>query len=126
MQYYLYGSALSTRKNDYTPVARELRLESERLALIQRAYVLHGSSPTGLCLDAARLKPKASICHLRSARGGRLIILVWITLSDGSRHRASWLRENDEGRLCERWNRIPWASVVFATRTPHKATQHAS
>ncbi len=125
MQFYLYGSALSTRKNEYTPVSRELRLESERLALIQRANILHGKSPSGLSLDAARLKPKASICHLRTARGGRLIILVWITLSDGSRHRASWLRDNAEGRLCERWSRVPWASIVFATGASHKGTQAA-
>jgi hypothetical protein len=125
MQFYLYGSALSTRKNDYTPVSRELRLESERLALIQRAHILHGKSPSGLSLDAARLKPKASICHLRSARGGRFVILVWVTLSDGSRHRAAWLREDGEGRLCERWARVPWASIVFATQGSHKGTQKA-
>jgi hypothetical protein len=125
MQYYLYGSALSTRKNEYTPVSSELRLESERLALIQRAYVLHGQSPSGLSLDAARLKPKASICHLRSARGGRFVILVWITLSDGSRHRAAWLREDGEGRLCERWDRVPWGTIVFATGGAHKGTRRA-
>jgi hypothetical protein len=125
MQLYLTGAPLTTKKNGWSAIAKDLRAETERLALIKRANTLHQQSPTGLSIKAAGLKVRGTVSHLRRAKGEHYLLLYWVTLSDGSKHRASWLRQTAELGLLERWDRIPWSNLVFSLRGPHKAaTQH--
>lgn len=115
MQYYLYGSALSTRKNGWTDASTYVGQESVKLSLIAEASKLHTESPTGLSLAAHRLKPRKIIQHLRRAKGEHYLILCWVWLSNGSKYRVAWALEDGDGRLHGAWKRVPWSSLVFST-----------
>lgn len=126
MKLYLTGAPVSTKRNAWSAVCTDLKLESERLALLARADALHALSPTGLSLKAAGLSVTGTVSHLRRTKGSDYCLLYWITLSDGSKHRASWVRETHEGSLCERWDRVPWSSLVFATAPLRKQRRRAN
>lgn len=117
MEFYLYGSPISTRRNEWTDTVQGVRRESEHLALIHRASSLHQSSPTGLSIKAARLKVRGTVFQLRTARGGHKLLLLWIRLSDGSGARLAWYLEPGEGRLYAPWTRVEWSQLVFPTKT---------
>jgi hypothetical protein len=115
MQYYLTGAPLSTKKNEWTQDVASLRRSSEQSAIVTRATSLHESSPTGLDIRAARLTAGTSISHLRRTKSAHYLVLVWVVLSDGSRHRAAWLLDSREGTLYSVWQRVPWSTLVFAS-----------
>ncbi len=116
MPFYLTGSPLSTKRNDWSSIVASFVKESEQLALIHRADVLHQQSPTGLSIKAAGLKVRGTISHLRRAKGEHYLILCWVRLSDGSGSKVAWVRESDENALHHAWRRVPWSSLVFALR----------
>jgi hypothetical protein len=125
MELYLTGAPLSTKRNRWSPIALDLKAESERLALVSRAEQLHRLSPTGLSFKAAGLKVRGTISHLRRAQSEHYLLLYWITLSDGSKHRAAWVRKTAEGSLCERWDRVAWSSIVFSLNRLRKRPRRA-
>ena len=112
---YLTGSPISTRKHPLSLDIAPQVSESRHLALIHRAGQLHSSEPGGLSRKAHKLKVLRHIVQLRSSRNGGHVILVWLWLSDGSKHRVAWLLGADEFALYRTWRRVDWADLRFRT-----------
>jgi hypothetical protein len=122
MEVYLTGTPLSTKRGRHALDIAPMTKETCTLALVARALQLHQSAPEGLSSEAHRLKVARTCSQLRDCKAGHKVILCWVWLSDGSKHRAAWVERTPENALCGSWERVAWGDVHFRLPARYRAS----